>query len=60
MKKYNIIKISTMWSTSTLISDIEKILNKKTKEGFEIVRVSFGINLWYMPTAYITLSQTTE
>lgn len=54
------IKISTMWSTTQLIRDVEKILNTKSKEGFEIVTVAFGINLLYLPTAFITLSIISE
>ena len=60
MKKYSIIKISTMWSTTQLIRNVEKILNTKSKEGFEIVTVAFGVNLWYLPTAFITLSIISE
>ena len=60
MKKYDIIKISTMWSTTKLISDVLKIINKKTLDGFEMITVSFGINLLYTPSAFITLSQTTK
>ena len=52
---YSIIKESTMWSTNSLKQKVEKLLNEKTSEGYEIVTVSFGINIWYMPTAYITL-----
>jgi translation elongation factor EF-1beta len=33
-----------MWSTNELKRNVEKILNEKTKEGFEVVPVSFGIN----------------
>ncbi len=57
MKNYSIIKLSTMWSTEGLKNDVEKLLNEKTAEGFEIVSVAFGINLWWMPTAFITLSK---
>lgn len=32
-----------------------KILNDKTKDGYEIVSVAFGVNNWWNPTAYITL-----
>jgi len=55
MKKFEIIKISEMWSTEKLRKKIERLINEKSKEGFEIVTVAFGINLWYMPTAYITI-----
>ena len=55
MKTYKIIKLSAMWSTSTLTTRVEKILNEKTRDGYEIVTVSFGVNLWWMPTAFITI-----
>jgi translation elongation factor EF-1beta len=57
MKTYTIIKESTSWSTEALKERVEKILNQKTQEGFEVVTVAFGVNLWYMPTAFITLSK---
>jgi hypothetical protein len=55
MKNYTIIKLSTMWSTATLTEKVEQILNEKVLDGYEIVTVSFGVNLWWMPTAYITI-----
>ena len=55
MKKFEIIKISEMWSTEKLRKKVERLINEKSKEGFEIVTVAFGINLWYMPTAYVTI-----
>ncbi len=44
-----------MWSTSELKRKVEIILNEKTKDGFEVVSVAFGVNKWWIPTAYITL-----
>ena len=55
MKTYKVIKRSTMWSTSSLTADVEQILNQKTREGYEIVTVAFGVNMWGKPTAYITI-----
>lgn len=52
---YTIIKESAMWSTNSLNRKVEKILNEKTKEGYEVVTVAFGLNMWWMPTAFITL-----
>ena len=46
-----------MWSTNSLKREVEQILNEKTREGYEVVSVAFGINLWALPTAYITLSK---
>ena len=55
MKTYRVIKLSTMWSTSSLTAKVEHILNMKTRDGYEIVTASFGVNMWWMPTAYITI-----
>ncbi|AOR29443.1 hypothetical protein FORMB_24250 [Formosa sp. Hel1_33_131] len=55
MKKYEIIKISEMWSTNTLRRNVEILINKKSNDGYEIITVAFGVNLWWMPTAYITI-----
>jgi hypothetical protein len=55
MKKYEIIKISEMWSTDTLRRNVETLINKKSNDGYEIITVAFGVNLWWMPTAYITI-----
>tara|TARA_B100000809_G_scaffold140254_1_gene137802 strand:+ start:1041 stop:1187 length:147 start_codon:yes stop_codon:yes gene_type:complete len=46
-----------MWSTSSLTNKVEKILSEKEKEGWEIVSVAFGTNLWYVPTAFITIKK---
>ena len=43
---YSIIKESTMWSTDSLKQKVEKILNEKTKDGYEVVTVAFGLNMW--------------
>ena len=55
MKKYKIIKVSTMWTKISLTKIVEETLNEKTKEGYEIVSVSFSHNHWRMPVAYITV-----
>ncbi len=44
-----------MWSTKQLITRVEKILNEKNQEGYQIVSVSFGLNIWWIPTAFITI-----
>jgi hypothetical protein len=56
-KEFKVIKFSTMWSTSTLTNKVEKELHKKSEEGWEIISVAFGVNLWWMPTAFISLSK---
>ena len=55
MKEYRIIKLSTMWSSETLRIDTEKLINEKAKNGYEIVTVAFGVNMWWMPTSYVTI-----
>ena len=57
MKNYEIIKISEMWSTENLRKKVSLLINQKSKEGYEIVTVSFGMNLWYAPTAFITIAK---
>jgi hypothetical protein len=57
MKTYIVISESSMWSTTKLKKNVERILNEKTKEGWDVVSVAFGINIWWIPTAYITLSK---
>jgi hypothetical protein len=57
MKKYEITKMYTMWSTDNLKERVERFLNASTANGHKIVSVSFGVNMWWMPTAYITLEK---
>lgn len=46
-----------MWSTTELKRKVEIILNEKTRDGYEVVSVAFGVNIWWIPTAFITLSK---
>ena len=55
MISYNVIKLSTMWSTDTLRMEVEQLINQKNREGYEIVTVAFGVNMWWMPTAFVTI-----
>ena len=55
MKTYSVIKVFSMWSTTLLAKKVELILNEKSKDGYEIITVSFGINMFWLPTAYITV-----
>lgn len=57
MKSYTIVKLSTMWSTDELKKNVERLLNEKAGQGYEIVSVAFGVNLWWMPTAFVTLAK---
>jgi hypothetical protein len=60
MKKYEITKMSTMWTTDNLKGRVERFLNDSNSQGHKIVTVSFGVNMWWMPTAYITLEKEIE
>lgn len=55
MKTYQVITHSAVWSMSALIRKVEQTLHEKTKDGYEIVTVAFGVNLWWLPTAFITV-----
>lgn len=58
VKTYRVIKLTAFWSTSALTSQVQQLLNRKTHEGYEIVSVSFGVNMWWKPTAFITVCKT--
>jgi hypothetical protein len=55
MKNYSVLSVSSMWSTKKLKLEVEKVLNQKASEGYEIVFISFAFNTWWAPTAYITI-----
>lgn len=57
MKKFKVIKLSTAWSTTQLTRNVERHLQSAHSKGYEIISVSFGVNLWWMPTAYITVAK---
>lgn len=57
MKQYTIISKTEYWSTNKLKRSVETLLNKKQAEGYEVVSVSFGMNVWLAVTAFITLSK---
>ncbi len=45
MKKYEVIKMTEMWSIENLRKKVEVLVNKKSKEAYDVVTVAFGINL---------------
>ena len=55
MNTYRVVKLSTAWSTSRLTEDVEALLEDEERAGWSVVSVAFGVNLWWMPTAFITL-----
>lgn len=57
MSRYKIFKYSNMWSTNKLMIEVEDRLEELEDAGYEIVSISFGTNIAYVPTAYITVKQ---
>jgi hypothetical protein len=55
MKKFKIIRVSDWWSTSSLMKKAEDVANQKSQEGYEIVSISFGLSVWMIESAYITI-----
>lgn len=60
MKQFRVFKISNMWATSRLTRDVEKELKRLTDEGYDIISVSFSVNIWWIPTAFITTSKAVK
>jgi hypothetical protein len=60
MKTFKIETISGCWTTRKLIDKTEKHLRERIAQGWEIFSVSFGLNIWWMPTAYLTFSKLNE
>jgi hypothetical protein len=58
MKKFEIIRVSDWWSTSSLIEKAENVANQKSQEGYEIVGISFGFSVWMKVSAYITITKS--
>ena len=54
MTTYRVFTVSSMWSTAKLTKEVEKELMRLTQEGYEIVSISFGFNVWMVATAFIT------
>ncbi|GGD63290.1 hypothetical protein GCM10011514_29150 [Emticicia aquatilis] len=57
MKKFEIIRVSDWWSTSSLMEKAENTANQKSQEGYQIVNISFGYSIWLAPSAYITITK---
>ena len=58
MNTYRIIKRTAFWSTGTLTAEVEQLLEDEEDAGWTVVSVAFGINIWMMPTAFITLRRS--
>lgn len=56
-KEFKVLKISNMWSTEKLRRKVEDTLNQKSKEGWDIISIDFGIKVTSIPTAFITIAK---
>ncbi len=54
---YRVIKASNMWSTEKLRKQTEEIINREKENGWAIVSVAFGLNVWHIPTVFITIAK---
>jgi len=54
MKSYKIESVSNCWSTQRLKTRVENLLKERTSQGWELVSISFGMNIWWIPAAYVT------
>lgn len=57
MKKYTIIKETGYWTTESLRQNVQFKVNKLAQDGYEIVSVAFGTNMWAFPTVFITIAK---
>jgi hypothetical protein len=57
MKTYQLLAASDAWSIKKMRAKAENLMNEKVAEGYEINIVTFGYNMWMMPTLYITVSK---
>lgn len=55
MTRYRILKYSSAFSTDKLTRIVEQKLQELEDQDAEIISVSFGTNLLYSPTAFITI-----
>jgi len=55
MKNYSIINLSSWWSPDQLRNDVEKIINEKAKQGYEIISVSFDNSSGFIYQCFITI-----
>ena len=55
MKNYTVLKLSSWWSTDQLRKEVESLLNKKVKQGYEIVSVCFVDTNGGLAQCFITI-----
>lgn len=57
MKEYKVEVVTKGLFTSKLPAAVARKLSDETAMGWEIVTVSFGLSLWWIPTAFITFQK---
>jgi hypothetical protein len=57
MKNFEIIRVSDWWSTNSLMEKAKNVANQKSREGYTIVSISFGISVGMIASAYITITK---
>lgn len=60
MEIFKIVTVSDMWSTEKLTRKVEGKLTEIADQGWEVKFISFGYNIWFVPTAFITLSANVD
>lgn len=49
--------VSDWWSIAKLRKETETIIAKKQEEGWELINVSLGMNVWLKPTSFIVMNK---
>ncbi len=57
MTDYKVFTYSTMWSTQKLTQRVERELSKLDADGWEVISVSFGMDVRGMITAFVTVKR---
>jgi hypothetical protein len=57
MTQYKVFTYSTMWSTQKLTNRVERELSKLDSDGWEVISVSFGMDVRGMITAFVTVKR---
>jgi hypothetical protein len=55
MKSYNVESVTSLYSTKKLNEQVEKLLNERAREGYEVVSINYSYKMWAIPTVFITL-----
>jgi|GEM_PF-964327 len=56
VSKCKIVTVSDCWTTKRLMQKAKNKMNEKVEEGWRIISVSIGYDIWFRPTAFITIA----